>query len=341
MSKIAIHHSPESFSDLWISYCRENRIAYKVVNCYANDIVTQLSDCDALMWHHSHMNSKDVIFAKQLLFACQQSGMKVFPDFTTQWHFDDKVGQKYLFEAVGAPCVPTYVFYTEENAMNWAKQADFPKVFKLRGGGGSWNVRLVKSRSDAFRIIKRAFGRGFPQYDAISNIKERWRKYCAGKAVLLDVAKGFARLFVQPKYARVMGPERGYVYFQDFIPGQNSDFRLNVIDGHCYACRRYVRRGDFRASGSGLIDYDHAHIPLQLVKLAFDLAEKMNLQSAAFDFIFNHNQPMLLEMSYCFTIDPEDGENGYWTPDMVFHTGYFNPQGWMVDLVVKETNSRK
>lgn len=125
--KIAIHHTPGSFSYRWILYCKEKNIAYKIVNCYDNDIVAQLYDCDALMWHHHHTNYKDVLFAKQLLYSLQNSGKKVFPDFNTTWHFDDKVGQKYLLESIDAPFVSSYVFYTKEEALNWVIQQNSPK----------------------------------------------------------------------------------------------------------------------------------------------------------------------------------------------------------------------
>ena len=96
-----------------------------------------MDDCDALMWHHFQTNPKAILFAKQLLFALEQSGKKVFPDFRTGWHFDDKLGQKYLLEAIDAPLVPSYVFYDKKEALEWVQKTDFPKVFKLRGGAGS------------------------------------------------------------------------------------------------------------------------------------------------------------------------------------------------------------
>src|SRR5690554_2455915 len=99
--KIAIHHRKNSFSERWITYCEENKIEYKIVNCYHNDIIKQIQDCDALMWHHSHRNYMDALFAKQLLFAVAKKGMTVFPNYNTNWHFDDKVGQKYLLESLG------------------------------------------------------------------------------------------------------------------------------------------------------------------------------------------------------------------------------------------------
>ena len=101
--KIGIHHTKGSFSDRWIDYCEEKNIPYKLVNCYANDIINQMEDCNALMWHFHNAGPKDFLFAKQLLYSLQSSGKVVFPDYNTMWHFDDKVGQKYLLEAIHAP----------------------------------------------------------------------------------------------------------------------------------------------------------------------------------------------------------------------------------------------
>lgn len=132
--KVAIHHSLGSFSDIWIKYCRERSIPYKIVNAYDSDIVTQVEDCSVFMWHHHHSNYRDALFAKQLLFSLEQSGKKVFPDSKTGWHFDDKLGQKYLFEALGIRAAPAWAFYDEKTAIDWARKATYPKVFKLRGG---------------------------------------------------------------------------------------------------------------------------------------------------------------------------------------------------------------
>ena len=82
--KIGIHSRKNSFSDRWIKYCIENYIEYKIVNCYSNDIMDQLEDCDALMWHFHHAEPRDFLFAKQLLYSIQLSGKIVFPDFNAR-----------------------------------------------------------------------------------------------------------------------------------------------------------------------------------------------------------------------------------------------------------------
>ena len=154
--KIAIHKSG-GFSDRWIEYCEKNHIDYKIVNAYDTDIIQQMADCDAFMWHHFHNSYKDALFAKQLLFSLQQAGKRVFPDFNTGWHFDDKVGQKYLLEAIGAPLVPSYVFYTKKEALDWIDKTTFPKVFKLRGGAGASNVKLAHTKKEARHLVKKVF----------------------------------------------------------------------------------------------------------------------------------------------------------------------------------------
>lgn len=334
--KIAIHHSEKSFSTRWIKYCEAEGIEYKLVNCYETDIIYQLSGCDALMWHFSHMNSKDVLFAKQLMFALNQSGIKTFPDFNTVWHFDDKVGQKYLLESINAPLVPSYVFYTKESALNWCKNTSFPKVFKLRGGAGSSNVLLAKNLHFAIKLISKAFGNGFPQYNAIEGLKERWRKYRLHKTNFTDVLKGIIRFIYPSKYTKIAGNEKGYVYFQDFIAGNDSDIRVIVIDNKAFALKRMVRDNDFRASGSGYIRYEKELFDEQTIQLAFQLAKSLKSQCIAFDFVYLNNKPLLVEMSYGFAVAAYDKCEGFWDNSMIWHSEKFDPAAWMVDVVLKK-----
>jgi hypothetical protein len=331
---IAIHKASGGFSDRWISYCDSNAISYKIVNCYENDIISQLSDCSALMWQYYQGSIKDFIMAKALMNALEIIGIKSFPDFKTAWHFDDKVGQKYLLEAIGAPLASTWVFYNKLEALDWVAKADFPKVFKLRGGAGSQNVRLVNNRKQARKLVRKAFGRGFPTYDAVRSLRERWRLYRLGKTNFRDLLEGFARLFIVPPYSRVKGPERGYIYFQEYIAGNDSDIRVIVIDDKAFGIKRMVRKGDFTASGSGNILYDKVLIDEGIVKLSFEIAEKLKTQCVAFDFVQMGNKPLVVEISYGFSPAGYDPCPGYWDKEMNWHEGRFNPYGWIVEMMI-------
>ena len=336
--KIAIHKS-NGFAVRWIAYCEEKKIQYKIVDCYANDIVKQLEDCYALMWHFHHADAKDFQFARQLLYAMQISGKKIFPDFNTMWHFDDKAGQKYLLEAIAAPFVPSYVFYSKTEAFKWMASTSFPKVFKLRRGASSAHVRLVKTKQDAKRLINRAFGKGFTQYDGFGNLKERWRKYRLGKTTLPDVLKGCVRVIYKTDFAKMAGNEKGYVYFQDFIPNNDYDIRIIVIGERAFGIKRMVRKNDFRASGSGDFIYKRSEINEDCVRIAFDLNKKLKTQCIAIDFVFDGKQALIIEISYGFLPQVYEPCEGYWDCHLNWYEGSFNPYGWMIENMLHHDTS--
>lgn len=331
--KLAIHHRPGSFSDRWIIYCKQENIAYKIVNAFHNDIVQQVKDCDALLWHHHHGKHKDVTAAKKILFALEHAGVKVFPNFHTAWHFDDKVAQKYLLEAIDAPLVPSYVFYDKKGATNWANTTTYPKVFKLKGGAGSANVKLVKTKSECIKLINKAFGKGFKQFDGKGYFLDSIKKYKSGTKSLKQVAKAFGRMLISTEYAKSIPPEKGYAYFQEFIPNNEYDIRVVVIGNKAVGENRYVLNGDFRASGSGIFNYENVNV--KIVQTAFKVARQLKLQSVAFDFILDsYGNELIVELSYAFGTKGISKAPGYWTEDLQFHKGSFIPQAWMVEDLI-------
>jgi len=289
------------------------------------------------MWHHSQNDPKAIIAAKSILFALEQTGIKVFPDFRTNWHFDDKLGQKYLLEAMNVPLVHTWIFYDKVEALYWASQTCFPKVFKLRGGAGSENVTLVESRRRAVKLIYKAFGGGFSNYNSWGNLKERIRKWKLGVTDFTDVLKGMVRLVAKPAFTKIAGRESGYIYFQEFIPDNKHDIRVIVIGDKAFAIKRFVRKNDFRASGSGNIRYEKENFKEEWIKLAFQINEKVKAQSLALDYVFDHDVPKVVEISYGFVPEGYDSCPGYWDKSLNWHKGKFDPYGWMVESIINET----
>lgn len=338
--KVAIHHRKGSFSERWIDYCKSQSIEYKLVNAYQTDIIKQLHGCDAFMWHHHHNEFKDVLTAKRILFALEHAGIRVFPDFKTGWHFDDKVAQKYLFEAIKAPIVPSHVFYDKETAINWANETSYPKVFKLKGGAGASNVKLVKNNKEAIKLINRGFGKGFSQFNKLGYLKDSLRKYKKGQVKSLSMIKALARLFVTTDFSKKQPREKGYAYFQDFIPNNDSDLRVIIVDNKAFAVKRMVREGDFRASGSGIIIYDKNEITIKCIEIAFDVNKFLDTQSVAFDFIWDEEgNPLIVELSYGFAINAYDQCPGYWNEKLEWSECSFNPQEWMIDNVLQNFSS--
>jgi glutathione synthase/RimK-type ligase-like ATP-grasp enzyme len=336
--KIAIHKSSWGFSSIWINYCKTNQIPYKTVNCYESNIISQLEDCDILMWHHHHTDAKDVLFAKGLLFALEQAGKKVFPNFNTGWHFDDKVGQKYLLEAINAPMAEAWVFFEKKDALAWIEKTTFPKVFKLRGGAGSTNVKLISSKKQAQKMVKKTFGAGFRAYDKWNDLKEQYLRYKQGKLTGLALAKSIRRVFVSTRFARTVGNQKGYIYFQEFIPNNDSDIRVITIGEKAFAIKRMTRPNDFRASGGGMIKFEKELIDERCIKIAFETSNKMNASCVAYDFVFDgNNNPLIVEINYGFAHEPYLNCPGYWDKDLNWHEGKFNQVEWILEEIIRET----
>jgi glutathione synthase/RimK-type ligase-like ATP-grasp enzyme len=332
---IAIHNLPGSFSDRWIDLCRENAVKYLAVNCYDTNIIERLSDADALLWNWNQTNPEDLLMARQLITFLERTGVVTFPNAITSWHFDDKIAQKYLLESVAAPLVPTYVFFQKEDALRWIGETTFPKVFKLRCGAGSGNVRLIRSRREANRLCRKMFSKGMP---AVSG------GYFSDFRRKVHMTKGFGHFMEKQRrmpsviknivhQKRFLHYQKGYLYFQDFLSGNLYDTRVTIIGGRAFAFMRMNRPGDFRASGSGRLVYDMPRIDPLCVRTAFETAKKIDAQSMAYDFVFDeNNEPKIVEISYTYMPQAVRDCPGYWDRDLKWHDGHYWPQ----DLVFQD-----
>lgn len=340
MKRVAIHfdYDDNNFCHHWMKILDDLNINYKLVDCFDNNIINELDSIDILLFNWLHYDYSVSIFAANLIYTIQSNmGVKVYPSFDTCFHYDNKVDQKYIFESLDIPHIPTYVFYDKNKALTWSESITYPKVFKLRGGAGSSNVKLINSISEARKIINKSFGYGHPVISRTSLFRDRLYDFKKNKNMvsLVGILKGLARLFVKTTQEVKAPRDKSYIYFQDFVKDNNHDIRVIVIDKKAFAIKRNCRDGDFRASGSGNIIYDRHMIPLSCVKLAFIAAKKLKSQCVAFDFVFNEqNEPLVVEISYMFTGDAYFKCSGYWDENLNFYNEKINPYKLIVDSII-------
>lgn len=113
---------------------------------------------------------------------------------------------------------------------------------------------------------------------------------------------------------------------------QNNDFdiRIVVVGNKAAGEKRFVRKNDFRASGSGEFSYEG--IEIDVVEMAFDVSKRLGLQSAAFDFIYDINKkPLIVEVSYGFGTEGISKVYGYWDNNLNWHNEEFRPS----ELILK------
>lgn len=344
--QIGIVKREYGFPRYWIKYCQEKGISYKLINCYDSDIISQLWSVDALLWNWDHESPEDTLIARNIIYAAELMGLKVFPDTVTCWSFDDKLAQKYILEAIGAPLVPAYVFFDKGSAMNWVSQTSFPKVFKLRKGAGSKNVILVRSARKARALVRQAFGRGFkPAGRFVRDVVERFAIGSRQQRleILGKIKRIPERLRTVYKMNKQMGRECGCIYFQDFISDNQFDTRITVLgDRYAFGFTRDVRKNDFRASGSGSINYNLDKINLKCVNIAFEVARKLGTQSIAFDFVMDANaEPLITEINYGYFASAVYNCPGYWDDQLQWHEGHVWPTDIMLIDIIEQLRQAK
>jgi len=266
-------------------------------------------------------------FARSILLAAEQRGLKVYPSHQSVWHFDDKVAQKYLLESIEAPLAETWVFFERTKAEAFLEGATYPLVFKLRRGAGSLNVRLVRNLRDGRALARAMFGRGIKTFPVASGTARAvGRAKRKSTAPLLE--RGRRALSNTLRKLLRDDRERDYVLFQEFVPGNEHDTRVTVIGDRAFTFRRAVRVNDFRASGSGRNSYpDSQDVDEDLIRIAFCVTERLGTQSLALDFVRQGgtSEPLLLEVSYSFVGAFIEQCPGYFKRNGRWESGHFDP----------------
>jgi len=341
--RLAVHLRPGGFSDRWIDNCREKGVACEPVDGFASDIIEQLRGFDGFLWHFDHVESQDMLVAPMVLEAAESIGLEVFPNRATRWHFDNKLSQKYLLEGLGAPLARSDVFYSEEAARAYLASAALPVVAKLKAGSGSANVQLLRTKAEAEAYCKKMFGAGenpLPGY--FSDASTRVRSVAQAGALAAKLKRAPAALMRRLKKRRFTARERGYVYFQEFLPGNEFDTRITVVGDVAWGFIRRVRPGDFRASGSRNIDYNLEFVDVECVKIAFETAERLGSQSTAFDFVkAQGGEPRIVEISYGYESGAVHAVSGQWRRDLSWQDGRLYAEDVIIDNLVAAIENKK
>jgi glutathione synthase/RimK-type ligase-like ATP-grasp enzyme len=275
-----------------------------------------------------------LLFMKNLIFTLENIGIICFPSFKDYYTFDDKVSQKYVFESLGIPSPDTFVFYRKIDAVDFIKTSEFPIVAKLNKGAGAINVRLLRNKEQANRYINTAFSIGFDATSAVfKDVTTKFKNHNKKKDWLGVLKRAPQTILGMISHKFSIQRERGFVLFQEFVPGNNCDIRVTVIGKKAFIFKRLVRENDFRASGSGSIVYDVDESELTCIRKAFDVAERLGSHCIALDFVRSAglDQFVVIEYSYAFKAEAVYECPGFWDEHLNFHQGSYRPELAMLE----------
>jgi len=305
-----------------------NDLPYLLIDPNSDTLVDELKSCSHLIFRHSMGDTDKLIYDSVFNIANNVLNLKCFPDYEIYWPHENKIKEYYLLKSHNVPVLESRVIWNYRHADAFLKETSFPVVAKLPKGAGSSNVIIIKSVREGKTIINQIFNEGvrLRRLKSRSNLASfsKMGIYKYGRLRLKSnlIDKG---LIEDKREYPQWQIQKDTILFQRFLPGNEFDTRITVIGNRAFGFRRFVRENDFRASGSGKIDMDTTKIDRRCVKIAFDVSEKLNFSTMAYDFIYDTNkEPWINEISYGFIDSVLQRCTGFWDKEFIWH----NKQNW-------------
>jgi glutathione synthase/RimK-type ligase-like ATP-grasp enzyme len=322
-----IFHHSGTWMNVWKEFCQDNNIYYEFVDCYQPDIIERLRKFDCLFWHVGNYVLQDMMIGRSILFSAKNMGLKIFPDFNTSWHFDDKVAETYLLQSANAPIPESWMFFLQEDCQNWLQNsARYPLIAKLRCGSGSNNVRLLHNKVDAFKYAKKMFSGGF---DSSPSLLFKTKSQVLSSRDWKTIISRFKRI---PEFLRTLNrskmfpKEKGYVFFQEYIENAGFDLKIVVVGDKLSFIGRNIRKGDYRASGGGDLFYEKELITKNIISSAFEASDKLGFQCMGYDYVVDKSNGIgkIVEISYGFSHTALLNAGGYFDRNGEWHNEPLN-----------------
>ena len=316
------------FSEKYREILEKNNIPFSLIDPNSETLFSDLKHCDYLIFRHWLGESDRLIYETIFHLAHNIYKVKCFPNYETFWPHDDKIKEFYLLKSHDFPVIDSRVFWDFDNAMAYISQADFPFVMKLPKGAASVNVVLVRKYGEAKKIIKQVFKGGVRS----GRLKSKSSLSTFANAGPIKFGRSLLRSQLQKVGIIAYGPEERQVHnssilIQKFLPDNTTDTRITIIGKRAFGARRFVRQGDFRASGSGSYDFNPDNVDKRCVEIAFSVSQRMNFDSMAYDFLYDiDDKPYISEMSYTFPVEAITDISGYWDEKFCWHERKYLPQ---------------
>jgi glutathione synthase/RimK-type ligase-like ATP-grasp enzyme len=336
---IAVGVTRDSWDERFASAIEENiargePLRYEFVDLERHDWIARVEPFQVVLWKPGYMGTLASHLREKIYFLEKHLGKLVFPNYETVWHFESKVAQSYLFSHAGVRTPDTVATFDHRDAQEQLDCAKFPLVFKLSGGAASRNVRLIRTPREAAARLRDAFcGKLYREATGPGGLRGLRRLRLVAQRWFWD----FLRHYLTGK------EPPGCLYWQEYLPDNEADLRITVI-GDCYAYGfwRKNRPGDFRASGSGRLDFQSA-VPEAPLHYCLELNRRFRFDSMAYDILFKKNEFVVSEMSYGYLDSAPYRTAGYYERredgTIEFVPGHVWPQSLWATWAIRKAKS--
>jgi len=281
---------------LWIKACEsmKDSVDWAVVNItkssWLQDILGGSFD-GILATPSGNSISFKILYDERVTILNKVCGIPVFPSLEEILIYENKKYLSYWLEANRIPHPKTWIFYSEEEALQFIRTKVFPIVAKTNIGASGSGVTILYSLSEGQKYIAKAFsGEGIKR-----KVGPKWRRKGFAKRVITKLVN-LRELKVKLASYRMARAEiqKDFILLQEYIP-HSYEWRCVRIGDSFFAHKKLKYRD--KASGSLLKKYDPP--PFELLNFIKEITDLKGFKSQAIDVFVSENGTYLVNEMQC------------------------------------------
>jgi len=281
MKVTILRNEDPASSKKWEISCAKVNIDFDVIDLTSWDWYDQLKQSDSnifLLKPPGETYKFKHLYDERLYVVSAVMNKFVFPSFKEVYIYENKRMLSAFLKGASIPLPGTHVFYDKGEAFAFAETASLPIVGKTSIGASGTGVKIIHSKIELKKYIRKAFGKGIkrrlgPNRNT-GNVKSWSKKAFASPSYFWEKLKKYIEIY--------QDSQKGFVLLQEYIP---HDYEWRIVKiGESWFGHQKVKSGEM-ASGTKGIDYVTPPIPL--LEFCKDVCDQHNFNSMAID-IFEH-----------------------------------------------------
>lgn len=185
---------------------------------------------------------------------------------------ENKAFQELEKKRLNIPSPNSLIIGTIEEGIEVLSTIKYPFVAKTSTGFSSKGVSKINNKTEGKRFLK-------------NNMKR-----LDGEKISHKTKHMLRKL----KFKNSYPIKTGKIIFQDLINDLTNDWKVLIFHDRIFTLKRFTKKGDFKASGSGLFDFE-ASPPKELLDFALKVCEILQTPFASLDIVIKDKTPYLIE----------------------------------------------
>lgn len=219
-------------------------------------------------------------------------------------YIDDVI---YNLEQMGFTLIPRYEFLKAHNnkvAMELLRDRSSEPSIKTISSKAFGSFEELKTNLEYLKfpiILKPASGamsRGVSKANTPLELLNQARKISSSKSFKHDLKEVLRKIKYLNRFKKESFFRKKFIV-QNFIEGLSNDWKVLVYGDRCYVLYRGVKKGDFRASGSGKFFFNEK-IPSGMLDFAYNIQRYFRVPHISLDIGFDGENFHLIEFQFLF-----------------------------------------